>query len=258
MKAGTKVGLFWAGAIVGWLLQSVQGWSYEITEDFAMGGVLAGIIQYQDISHAPGFESEGRGLLAFQPTLDYTPTKTDEIFAKFGFGAGNGLMDAGQSPFVLAPWGGDTQDAVKDINGRNRDYLLTVWYKHTFAFGDDNGLGLTGGIIDATDYLDVNAFANDEYNQFLNQTFVNGPNSFVPSYDIGGVFEWEMSGFSLIGAAMAVGSNGEEGALDEPYNFYGIHFGYTLQSIWGRETTGCCWIPRVAVSPARREMKKSG
>ena len=230
MKPITKVRLFLMGAIVGWLLQAVHGWGYDITDEFAIGGVMAGILQYQSVSDAPGFESEGRGLLAFQPELDYTPTKNDEIFAKFGFGAGNGLDDSSQCPFALAPWGGDTQDAVKDINGRNRDYLLTAWYKHTFDFSGDHTLGLTGGIIDATDYLDVNAYANDEYNQFLNQAFVNGPNSFVPSYDLGGVFEWQFHGFSIIGAAMAVGSNGEDGENDEPYNFYGIHLGYTLKT----------------------------
>jgi hypothetical protein len=36
----------------------------------------------------------------------------------------------------------------------NRDYLLQAWYKHTFTFGENHTLGLVGGIIDATDYLD--------------------------------------------------------------------------------------------------------
>ena len=51
--------------------------------------------------------------------------------------------------------GGDTQDAVKNINGRNRDYLLTAWYKYTFSSSKDRAMGFTGGIIDATDYPDV-------------------------------------------------------------------------------------------------------
>ena len=169
-----------------------------------------------------------RGFLIFEPEASYTPTENDEIFAKFGFGAGNGLKEEGRSPFVFAPWGGNVQDDYKDINGRNRDYLLTAWYKHTFKFSEDHTLGLTGGIIDATDYLDENAFSNDQFTQFMNQALVNGPNAFLPSFDIGGAIEWELGAFSLKGVAMAMGSNGEEGELDEPYNFYGIQFGYKV------------------------------
>ena len=222
----SKLGLLF---LVLWVhLQGHTLFAYEITERFSIGGVLAGIYQYQCITNAPGYESEGRGLLAFQPQISFTPTDNDELFAKFGFAAGNGLMGDGISPFVLAPWGGDVQDAVKDINGRNRDYLLTAWYKHTFQFSKDHTLGLTGGIIDATDYLDTNAHANDEYNQYLNAAFVNGPNAFVPSYDIGGELEWQFGAFSVNGAVMAVGSNGETGTFDEPYSFFGIQLGYSV------------------------------
>ena len=129
---------------------------------------------------------------------------------------------------MIAPWGGNVQDDYKNINGRNRDYLLTAWCKHTFNFSEDHTLGLTGGIIDATDYMDENAFANDEYTQFMNGALVNGPSSFLPSYDIGAAIEWEMGAFSVKGVTMALGSNGEEGQLDEPYNFYGMQFGYAV------------------------------
>ncbi len=215
-------------AICGIILLAGSGWTYEINDKFSIGGVIAGIYQYQSLSDAPGYESEGRGTLVFRPEVSFTPTENDELFAKFGFGAGNGLMEEGKSPFVLAPWGGDVQDDCKDINGRNRDYLLTAWYKHTFKFGEDHTLGLTGGIIDATDYLNENAFAHDEYTQFMNEALVNSPNAFLPSYDIGGAVEWELGAFSIKGAAMAMGTNGEKGEFEEPYNFYGIQFGYTV------------------------------
>jgi len=205
-----------------------NGFGYEINDKFSIGGIIAGVGQYQSISDAPGFENEGRGALVFQPEISFTPTDSDELFAKFGFGAGNGLMEEGRSPFMIAPWAADVQDDYKDINGRNRDYLLTAWYKHTFRFGEDHTLGTTGGIIDATDYMDENAFANDEFTQFMNAALVNGPSAFLPSYDIGGVIEWEIDGFSVKGLAMALGSNGEEGDLDQPYNFYGMQFAYTV------------------------------
>ena len=210
-----------------------QGFAYDINDKFSIGGIIAGVYQYQSLSDAEDFDSEGRGALVFQPEFSFKPTDSDEVFAKFGFGAGNGLMEDGQSPFILAPWAADVQDDYKDINGRNRDYLLTAWYKHTFTFSEDHTLGLTGGIIDTTDYLDENAFSNDEFTQFMNEALVNGPNAFLPSYDIGGAVEWEIGAFSVKGAVMAMGTNGEEGEFDEPYNFYGIQFGYRLDSALG-------------------------
>lgn len=79
---------------------------------------------------------------------------------------------------------------MKDFNGHSRDHLLTAWVKHTFNISKDGNLGVTLGLIDATDYLDDNAHANDEFTQFMNEALVNGPNFFLPSYDIGGALEW--------------------------------------------------------------------
>jgi len=166
------------------LLCSLTSFAYEINDKLSIGGVMAGAYQYQDIDpEFDDFESVGRGALPIQPEISFTPTGKDQIFAKFGFAAGNGLNE--KSPFLLAPWAADLEDDVKNLNGRNRDYLLTVWYKHTFEFSEDFTVALTGGIIDATEYLDENVFANDEFTQFMNQAFVNGPISFLPSYDTG-------------------------------------------------------------------------
>ena len=228
MRAMKKLQLGYLLAILSVFVLAGNGFGYEINDKLSIGGIIAGIGQYQSISDAPGFENEGRGLILFEPEISFTPTDNDELFAKFGFGAGNGLDGEGRSPFMIAPWGGNVQDDYKDINGRNRDYLLTAWYKHTFSFSGDHTLGITGGIIDATDYLDENAFSNDEYTQFMNAALMNGPNAFLPSYDIGAAIEWEIGGFSVKGVAMAMGSNGEEGDLDEPYNFYGMQFAYTV------------------------------
>ena len=228
MQVTKKMELALLCAILGIVLQGSNGVAYEINDKLSIGGIIAGVGQYQSISDAPGFENEGRGALVFQPEISFTPIDSDEVFAKFGFGAGNGLMEEGRSPFMIAPWAADVQDDYKDINGRNRDYLLTAWYKHTFNFSEDHTLGITGGIIDATDYMDENAFANDEFTQFMNAALVNGPNAFLPSYDIGAAIEWEIDGFSVRGVAMAMGSNGEEGQFDEPYNFYGMQFAYTV------------------------------
>ena len=224
-----KLGSVCLLAISGVFLLAGTGFCYDINDKLSIGGIIAGVWQYQSLSDAPKeFENEGRGLVLFEPEVSFTPTDSDELFVKFGFGAGNGLDGGGQSPFMIPPWGGNVEGDYKDINGRNRDYLLTAWYKHTFSFSEDHTLGLTGGIIDATDYMDENAFANDEYTQFMNAALVNGPHSFLPSFDIGGVVEWDLGAFSVRGVAMALGSNGEEGDFEEPYNFYGVQFGYSV------------------------------
>ena len=75
--------------------------AYEITDKFAIGGILAGVYQYQSVSNAPGFDDRGRGALVFQPEVRFTPTENDEIFTKLGFGTGNGLKE-GVSPFMLS------------------------------------------------------------------------------------------------------------------------------------------------------------
>ncbi len=213
----------WVGLIGVLLVQGTVS-AYDITDKFSISGVIAGAYQYQ---WAKSDDNLGRGALPFQPEFSFRPTGTDEIFAKFGFAAGNGLN--GVSEFTLASWAADLEDDVKDINGRNRDYLLTVWYAHEFKFGANNALELTGGIIDATDYIDENAYANDEYTQFMNQALVNAPNGFVPSYDTGGTAEWEIGNWEFAAVGMNVGEN-EDG---NNYNFFGGQLGYQLNTSLG-------------------------
>jgi hypothetical protein len=200
---------------------------YDITDKFSIDGVLAGTPQYQQVSDAPGTSDKLKAGLAIQPEMSFRPTEVDEFFLKVGFGVGNGLNKV--SPFNLAPWAADLENDVKNINGRDRDYLLTAWYKHTFQLGKTASLGLTGGLIDATDYVDQNAFANDEYTQFLNQALINGPSGFAPSYDGGGAAELKFGNFSLNGVFMSVGKN-EDG---NSYQFYGAELGYRLETSLG-------------------------
>jgi carbohydrate-selective porin (OprB family) len=195
----------------------------------SFGGLIAGVGQYQSVDDAPGFNNTGRGAVVFQPEIGFALTGVDEVFAKFGFASGNALNDATVSPFVFTPWAANLEDDVKDINGRNRDYLLTAWYKHTFTFSEKHTLGITGGLVDATDYLDENAYANDEFTQFMNQTLANASNAFFPSYDLGVAVEWEFGEFALKGIAMSVGENDD----GRGYNFYGANMGYTIDTRLG-------------------------
>jgi porin len=209
---------------VGLVLIHSSGVAYDITDKFSIGGVLSGAYQYQS---GDDIDDKGRGTLPFQPEMSFRPSGQDEIFAKFGFATGNGLN--GTTEFNLAPWAADLEDDVEDINGRSRDYLLTVWYKHTFAFSDHNALGLTGGIIDSTDYIDENAYANDEYTQFMNEALVNAPIGFAPSYDGGAAIEWQLGSWAFKGVGMNVGENDD----GKNYNFFAAQVGYTLNTSLG-------------------------
>ena len=106
---------------------------------------------------------------------------------------------------------------------------MTAWYRHTFSFADENRLGVTFGIIDATDYLDENAYANDEYLQFMNEALVNGPNVFLPSYDLGTALEWENGPWSLRGVYMNVGENDDGNEFD----FFAAQLGYRVETSLG-------------------------
>jgi Carbohydrate-selective porin, OprB family len=207
------------------------GMSKGIADKITFSGVIAGAYQYESVSGPSEADDFGRGAMPVQAEVGIKPTSSDEIFFKFGFAAGNGL-NTEKHLFALAPWAADLEDDVKNINGRNRDYLLAAWYKHMFTFGQERTLGITGGIIDATDYLDENRYANDEYTQFMNEALVNGPNAFLPSYDIGGSLEWEIGRFAVKGVVMQVGENDEGRA----YNFFGVQVGCTLETPIGQGT----------------------
>jgi porin len=204
------------------VIHGTNALAIDVTDKLSIEGVLAGAYQYQDLSDAPDFSDTGRGALPFQPEISFKPTEKDELFALLGFAAGNGLNNV--SPFVLRPWAAPLEDDVKDINGRNRDYLLTAWYKHTFEFGERQSLELTGGLIDAAEYLDQNTFSNDEFTQFMNEALVNAPNAFLPSFDIGGAAEWDIGNFEIAAVYMNIGENDD----GNNFNYYGIELQYNL------------------------------
>ena len=106
----------------------------DIMDKVSIGGVVAGAYQHQSIDKTPaGFDDNtGRGAFVFEPEITVALTERDELFVKFGFGAGNALND-GTSPFTYAMWASDLEDDMKNINGRNRDHLLTAWYKHILS-----------------------------------------------------------------------------------------------------------------------------
>ena len=195
--------------------------AYDIDDKLSIGGIVAGAYQYDGNGH------QGGAAGTILPQLDFRPTKQDEFFVKFGFAAGNAVNDTTQ--FALAPWDADLESTVKNINGRSRNYLLTAWYKHTFTVDRVTSLSVTGGLVDSQDYLDLNAYADDEYGQFMNAAFVNSATDFLPSYDYGGVFEFVSGAFTTNAMVMNVGANDN----GQSYWFWGVQFAYQVKSKLG-------------------------
>ena len=128
---------------------------------------------------------------------------------------------------------------------------MEAWYKHTFEISENNVLGLTFGIIDATEYLDENAYSNDEYTQFMNEALVNSPQVFLPSYDLGVALRWDACAWSLRAVYMNVGKDREDQEeqeeeekqeakaqltdrdLGKDYDYLGAEIGYTVRTPLG-------------------------
>ena len=201
--------------------------AYDITDKLSIGGALGLAGQCQEVAGLADADNLCRGAVPVQPELSYSPTPQDQVYIKFGFAAGNGLNE--DSPFALAPWAADMEDGVKNINGRDRSYLLEVWYAHTFKLAADNTLQITGGIVDSTIYVDANAYANSWYTQFMNEAFVNARNAFLPSYDAGGAVVWAVKDWTFSAVGMNVGENDD----GHNYNFYAGEAAYHLTTPLG-------------------------
>jgi porin len=195
-------------------------YEFEVKDtELTVGGVVAGAAQCGD---AGCF-----GALPLQPEMSLRLNGDHELFFKFGLASGNGLN--ADSPFNISSWAADLAEDVRNVNGSSRSYLLTAWYKYTATLGSSSTLESTFGLIDATDYLDDNAYSNDEYNQFMNPVLVNGPNTFLPSYDAGFALDYTGKRWSARGVYMHVEKNDDGNSFD----FVGAQLGYNVQASLG-------------------------
>jgi hypothetical protein len=209
---------------------SVIASAYDVNEKLTIEGTLTGVYQYGDYD-VKGMDNKNRGAAVFDLGMNFHPSESDEFQVTLGFAAGNGLN--GLNPLSLTPYADDLEDDLKNINGRDRDYLLEAWYKHTFKLNGDTSLAVTGGIIDSTAFIDDNAFANDETGQFMNEVFVNHRNVNLPSYDLGGAVEFNVSNVTIRGVIM----NTKHEAGDDQfanYNYYALQLGYALETSLGK------------------------
>lgn len=210
---------------------SMPALAYEVTEQLNIGSISSAVVQYGDFDDV--FTEQGKkrsdaigGSVAADLWINFHPTEGDEFQMTLSYAVGNALNKI--NPFTLAPYADDLEADLKNINGRNRDYLLESWYKHTFEVGANASLGVTVGIIDSAVYMDENAFANDETSQFMNDTFVNSTLANLPSYDGGGALKYESGNWQL--KAVIMNSRNE---AERSYMYYGGQVAYTLETALG-------------------------
>ena len=188
----------------------------------AIRATLTSVYQYGFYSHATeadgnAINDRGRGsfVLDLQGTL--TPGEHNTLFALGSFAHGNGLNDTGG--VSLVPNGDDLEDDVHNINGTGRDYLLEAWYRRQLLDRQPVSIAVSGGLIDATRYLDSNRYANDNITQFMNETFVN--RFFLPSYDPGISVETAGDDWRLNMVWMRARADTDNNGWTD-YDFYGI------------------------------------
>jgi len=192
---------------------------------FTFDATATGVLQsgiFDDAVGTDGVElgDTARGSLVIDMEGTAALGRSGTAHASASFAEGNGIDGVGGvSVRVNAD---DLEDDVKDINGSGRDYLLEAWYAHHFDIGSSTGLELTGGIIDATRFIDANRVANDENHQFMNEVFVN--RFFLPSYDPGVAVSVTGSGWSAHGVWMNARADEADGRTRD-FDFYGLDIG---------------------------------
>lgn len=225
-----KGSVFYIISILMILLTPFFAFAHDMNEKLTVDGTLTGVYQYAN-TNIEGTGSVGRGAAVMDLGVNFHPAKTDEFQITLSYASGNGLnyLDL----FSLSSYSDDLEDDLKNINGRNRDYLLEAWYKHTFEISETTSFAVTGGIIDSTCFIDDNAFANDEKTQFMNQIFVNHKNVNLPSYDLGGALELNVSNFSIRGVVMNSKFEDEEDTFRN-YSYYALQIGYAIETAMGK------------------------
>ncbi|MBR4833240.1 MAG: carbohydrate porin [Thermoguttaceae bacterium] len=118
-------------------------------------------------------------------------TERDTVRATFKAGMGEGLGERIPSFCGLNAASGA---------GRNV-YLNQLWYER--KFGDGNRWRARVGYLDLTSDFDANAYANDEYCQFLSDAFVNNLTFECAANSLGGQIWWEPNDKWRVGAGYA-------------------------------------------------------
>ena len=199
----------------------------------AVEATLTSVYQYGFYDGASDDNGEtindrGRGSFAMDVQGELTSGIENTLYALASFARGNGLKNEGGVSVVTNA--DDLEDDVKNVNGRDRHYLLEAWYRRQLVDSHALSVAVTGGLIDATRYLDHNRVANDEITQFMNEAFVT--RFFLPSYDPGIAVQANGENWHVDMTWMHTQTDSRRnGGVD--YDFYGIDIGYVVNLPFG-------------------------
>lgn len=214
------------------LMFPISVYGADIREWLSVSGTATTV--YQWLKMTKGYvdndtqdKTKDRGSAVIDFNISMKPTENDEFFLRASFARGDGLKDI--NPFRVSPNADDLFHDLHNINGHSRDHLLELWYSHKFELQKDVSLKFTAGIIDSTAFIDDNAYANDELTQFMNEALVNNPLANLPTYDIGGVVEFEWDKFNLRLVGIRSKNENEEMEIRN-YNWIGAQIRYKLET----------------------------
>lgn len=209
--------------------------AFQFDEHVSIEFLLSHGLQCQDANArlpGPTFDDDGniqhfgnscRGSLPIRISPTVAFNENHKISGTFGYTVGNGINES--KLFTVSPWGAEFENDLKDINGRGRDYILTAWYAYHHPIAENHDVTLTVGIIDSSEFLDENAFANDEYHHFMSDVFVNNVNHALPIFDAGGALQWRLQNWGFNFVLMDIGQNDD----GRQYNFWGAELSYNTK-----------------------------
>ncbi|WP_353683915.1 carbohydrate porin [Thermodesulfovibrio sp. 3907-1M] len=217
------------------LLFPVSVFAADVTDWLSVSGSATTV--YQWLHMTKGYvdsdtndKTKDRGSAVIDFNVSLKPTENDEFFLRASFAKGSGFhSESANYPFVLNPNADDLFVDLRNINGHARDHLQELWYSHRFPIEKEVFLKLTAGIIDSTAFIDDNAYAADELQQFMNEALVHNPLANLPSYDAGVAAEFEAGKFHL--RVVGMRSKNENETMDvKRYNWIGAQIGYKLET----------------------------
>lgn len=213
------------------LLLPSSSFALDITDKLSVSGTATKV--YQWLKMTKGYvddhtqtKSKDRGSAVIDLNLSFRPYEEGEFFLRASFAKRDGLKAV--SPFILSPNADDLFHDLKDLNGRNRDHLLELWYAHKVELQKDIFLKFTAGIIDSTAFIDDNEYANDELGQFMNSALVNNPIANLPSYDVGIALEFELNRLNIKVLGMR-----SKNDIKRNFNFVAVQTGYRVDTPLG-------------------------
>ncbi len=201
----------------------------ELNEQFAVEAVFKGIYQYGKFElNGESDELEG-DLITLDLAFAFTPSSQDSFNALFRWGVDDGLNQ--HWPGGLAPFSHHGESDLENINGSDRDYLLTAYYTRALEWSGHNEAAFSLGLLDSVEWLDHNAYAGDELSQFMNDALVNNSVLHLPAYDPGAALALQSGNWSLNSVLFRSKSDDQ---AERHYEYYGLQLGWLAHTPHGQ------------------------